>query len=338
MIDFSSSFVQPVLGHSAQPTGKNQLTKGDSGVMPRKTEEADSFEKQPQPPANRVEKNTVVPTVVATAILSPLLGALAGEGAWQGLASDEKQSVNVPVNPNVSSEPSEKMILKVWKAQLFVLQEMVKAIRDDQGCVCNFDPIEDLSQEEVDAQIKKLLSEHHLPLTKKLMDDAIAKLGENSTPLNQFQTALDFIEKNGKYIEPLVLPDLDFSPDSLTGTGKKKTPTWKELSDLRDLNIPKPQPFEDRINETIKTLHSTIAQKWVDYMPNCRNRDPSGMTIQQTVAHWSDWQSSLSKVIKGETKIDNALLSTLVALKFNEGTQGYPNGMLDTKFILEVTE
>ena len=105
MIDFSSSFVQPVLGHSAQPTGKNQLTKGDSGVMPRKTEEADSFEKQPQPPANRVEKNTVVPTVVATAILSPLLGALVGEGAWQGLASDETQSVNVPVEPSPPQQP-----------------------------------------------------------------------------------------------------------------------------------------------------------------------------------------------------------------------------------------
>lgn len=99
MIDFSSSFVQPVLGHSAQPTGKSQLTKGDSGVMPRKTKEADSFEKQPQPPANRVEKNTVVPTVVATAILSPLLGALAGEGFWQLGASDEKKTIAIPIPP-----------------------------------------------------------------------------------------------------------------------------------------------------------------------------------------------------------------------------------------------
>jgi hypothetical protein len=99
MIDFSSSFVQPVLGHSAQPTGKSQLTKGDSGVMPRKTEEADSFEKQPQPPANRVEKNTVVPTVVATAILSPLLGALVGEGFWQLGASDEKKTIAIPIPP-----------------------------------------------------------------------------------------------------------------------------------------------------------------------------------------------------------------------------------------------
>ena len=332
MIDFSSSFVQPVLGHSAQPTGKNQLTKGDSGVMPRKTEEADSFEKQPQPPANRVEKNTVVPTVVATAILSPLLGALAGEWVWQGLASDEKQSVNVPVNPNVSSEPLEKRILDGYKAQLLVLREMVKTIEKERECEMTFHSIENLSQEDVNTQIKGLLSQHHIPLTKKLMDDAIAKLGENSTPLNQFQTALDFIEKNGKHVDKL---QLELPPSSLTEWGKNKPLTRKKLPDLGDPDLPKPQPFEDRINETIKTLHSTIAQKWVDYMPNCRNRDPSGMTIQHTVAHWSDWHSSLSKVIKGETKIDNALLSTLVALKFNEGTQGYPNGMLDTKFILE---
>jgi hypothetical protein len=107
MIDFQPSSAQPLLGHSSQPTGKSQLARGDSGVMPRKTVESDVFEKQPPPPAS-VDKNRVVPTMVATAILSPILGALAGEWAWKWPSVDvEEGAVASTTSPTVETSVKE---------------------------------------------------------------------------------------------------------------------------------------------------------------------------------------------------------------------------------------
>ena len=92
MMSFPFSSIQPVWGYLSQSAGNSQSAVVDSAIPPRKAVESDSFEKQSKP-AN----STVVPMIVATAILSPILGALAGEGAWQLLASEEKQAVSVPL-------------------------------------------------------------------------------------------------------------------------------------------------------------------------------------------------------------------------------------------------
>lgn len=315
MIDFSSSFVQPVLGHSAQPTGKNQLTKGDSGVMPRKTEEADSFEKQPQPPANRVEKNTVVPTVVATAILSPLLGALAGEWVWQGLASDEKKTItpkststsdagkgNGLKPPNVGE--AEDKALQESMAKLSLLQKLITNLVPAKD-LKPFISIENLSCDQVNAEIKTLLKTHHNDFTKGfILTLASQKLGDNASNAEYFKESLNLIEE--------IIKSQEASSDEAY-----------------------------KVDDAISTLHSEIAKKWQNYdMKYCYEQSPSGgLSQSQRQRNSVDFVRSLINVTKKNSKIDNLVFQK--ALKYGyhfKVNDNYPSGVFDYRFILESLE
>jgi hypothetical protein len=172
MIDFQPASVQPLLGHSSQPVGKSQspTSDRDSGVMPRKTVESDVFEKQPQPPAS-VDKGMVVPTLIGTAVLSPILGALAGEGAWQGLASDEKTSISVPLKPSSPQQPNHSKSLpeaKNFDAEAFkrsVLAQQPKIMADIEALQLE-------AQQQVLANVYKLLHIEKVPdyVTKRTVD------------------------------------------------------------------------------------------------------------------------------------------------------------------------
>ena len=180
MIDFPSSSVQPSLGHSSQPAGKSQSPTGDSGLMPRKAVEPDSFEKQPQPPAS-VDNGAIVPTLIGTAVLSPILGALAGEGAWHGLASDEKKTITpAPTGASGAGKGSgtkpgggtpDENALQESKAKLSLLQEYIKEAVPAKD-INSFVPMDTLSCGEINTEIETLLKQYHLQLTRKLIESS----------------------------------------------------------------------------------------------------------------------------------------------------------------------
>ncbi|MCX5921695.1 MAG: hypothetical protein NTW61_10370 [Candidatus Melainabacteria bacterium] len=280
--------------------------------MPRKTEEADSFEKQPQPPANRVEKNTVVPTVVATAILSPLLGALAGEWVWKWPSVDVEEGANLRSSDALEvgkDADFEERMLKLNKNTLLALQKMIPEIAEkkdiDDSLFVSPEKLEALSGEEVKTKIKALMTKYHLQITQKFINEEIEKLGENPTSLERFQTALNYSK-----------PPKILRIESWTSTPAEEAQERLESQQNKEKN--------EALKKAIATLDSTIATKWKTYLeenhPSLKN---DGLI------------KALETVIDKKTTIENTLLKKLADLDFNNETPEYPDGLLDTKFILE---